>query len=118
MFMIELLNEIKTGKYNLIIFIICFIFLYHIHNHLSTCNNKIENMSDVSNSRINDAVKKYYTSDEFIRNISLTAVQMQKNGLQVNGNLNVVGQLKATGEISNNSFSFTGLNNRINSIPR
>lgn len=116
--MTELLNEIKTGKYNLIIFVICFIFLYHIYNHISTCKKNIENMTNASNAQINDAIKRYYSSDEFIRNISLYAAQMQKNGLKVDGDLNVTGQIKATGEISNNSFSFTNLNNRINSIPR
>ncbi len=35
-------------------------------------------MADASDAQINDAVKKFYSSDEFIRNISTTAAQTQK----------------------------------------
>jgi hypothetical protein len=118
MFLSDLLNEIKTGKYNFIIFVISFIFLFHIYNHMLTCNKKIENMSNASDIQIREAVKRYYSSDEFIRNISVTAAQKPRNGLQINGDLNVTGQITATGEISNNNFSFSSLNNRINSIQR
>ena len=83
-----------------------------------SCNKKIEKMSNTSDFQIREAVKKYYSSNEFIRNISATSIEIQKNGLQVNGDLNVIGQIKATGEISNNNFSFSSLNNRINSISR
>jgi hypothetical protein len=44
--------------------------------------------------------------------------KLKKNGLQINGDLIVTGQIKATCEISNNTFSFSSLNNRINSISR
>lgn len=114
----ELFDKIKSGNYNLVIFATCFVLLFHIFNHISNCKKNIENMADASDAQINDAVKKFYSSDEFIRNISTTAAQTQKNGLQINGDLIVTGQIKATGEISNNTFSFSSLNNRINSISR
>ena len=39
----KLLQEIKSGKYNLIIFIICFIFLYDIFNKILSCKKNVEN---------------------------------------------------------------------------
>jgi len=106
---------LNTGRYNLIIFIICFILLYYIYNYIIKCNNKIEKMTNVSDSQINDAVKKYLVnSDEFIKNITNSANQIQRNGLQINGNLNVSGSIKTTGDISNNQNSLSGMNNRIN----
>jgi hypothetical protein len=72
-------------------------------------------MTNASDSQINDAVKKYLVnSDEFIKNITNSANQIQRNGLQINGNLNVSGSIKTTGDISNNQNSLSGMNNRIN----
>jgi predicted PurR-regulated permease PerM len=106
---------LNTGRYNLIIFIICFILLYYIYNYIIKCNNNIEKMTNASDSQINDAVKKYLVnSDEFIKNITNSANQIQRNGLQINGNLNVSGSIKTTGDISNNQNSLSGMNNRIN----
>jgi hypothetical protein len=116
MILTNFINEIKTGDYNLIIFIMCLFLLYYTYNHILTCKNKIENMTNASNSQINEAVKRYLiNTDEFIRNITDRANQIQRNGLQINGDLVVTGLIRATGEISNNQFSLTRLNNRINS---
>jgi len=112
----KFINEIKTGDYNLIIFIMCLFLLYYTYNHILTCKNKIENMANLSNSQIDEAVKRYLiNTDEFIRDITDRSNQIQRNGLQINGDLVVTGSIKSTGEISNNQFSLSGLNNRTNS---
>jgi len=118
MFITDFFKEIKTGNNILIIFIIGFILLYTIYNYLLVCNNKIENMSNISEREINEAIKKYYSSNEFVYNISLKAAQKQGNNLKIDGNLYIDGNITALGEIGNNSFSFTNLNNRINNIKR
>ena len=51
------------------------------------CCKTTENMADITDAQISDAVKKYYLSDEFIKNISLVASQLQTNGLRIPGNL-------------------------------
>ena len=111
----NLLNEINTGRYNLLVFICAFVLIYYIYNYIIKCNNNIEKMTNASDSQINDAVKKYLVnSDEFIKTITESANQIQRNGLQINGDLNISGSIKATGDISNNQYSLSGMNNRIN----
>lgn len=114
----ELFDKIKSGNYNLVIFATCFVLLFYIFNYISNCKKNIEKMADASDAQINDAVKKFYSSDEFIRNITAVSLQTQKDGLKINGDLIVTGQIKATGEISNNSFSLSGLNSKIDKIPK
>ena len=114
----EIFNEIRSGKYNLVIFATCFVLLFYIFNHISNFKKDIENMADASDAQINDAVKKFYSSDEFIKNITAVSLQIQKDGLKINGDLIVTGQIKATGEISNNSFSLSELNSKIDKIPK
>ena len=92
MILTKILEKIKSGKYNIIIFAISFIFIFHIYNHISTCQNKIENMADVSEAQIAEAVKKYYISDDFIKSITAAAAQVQKDGLTISGDLNVTGK--------------------------
>jgi len=88
----KILEEIKLGKLNIIIFVITFIFLFNIYNHISTCKNKIEKMSNVSEAQLAEAVKKYYLSDDFIRSITAAAAQVQRDGLTISGDLNVTGK--------------------------
>ena len=87
----ELMEEIKSGKYNIIFYFICFVFLYHLYHNLSFCKDKIETMADVSDAQIAAAVKNYYLSDEFIKNISIVSAQLQRDGLIIQGNLTVNG---------------------------
>jgi hypothetical protein len=115
MILTKLLNEIKTGEYNFVIFIVCLFLLYYIYNHVLNCKNKIEKMTN-TNSQIDNAVKKYLeNSDEFIKGITDRANEIKKNGLQINGDLVVTGLIKAD-EISNNVNSITGFNNKIKNI--
>ena len=87
----NLLYDIKSGKFNLIFYFIFFIFIFHIYDKLSTCYKITENMADVSEIQIENAVKQYYLSDEFIKNISLVSAQIQQNGLKIPGNLEITG---------------------------
>jgi hypothetical protein len=65
-------------------------------------------------------VKRYLVNSyEFIKNITKKANQIQKNGLQINGNLIIIIIIKATCKISNNQNSLSdnkkiiSLNNHI-----
>jgi hypothetical protein len=79
-------------------------------------------MADVSVD-IKEAVRQVYLADvEAIRNLSEVASKLQKDGLTIPGDLIVKGQIKgektisAGGEISNNSYSLSGLNGKIDSV--
>jgi len=88
----EIIDEIKSGKHNVIFYFICFVLLYHLYNNLSFCKNKIENiesMGDVSNDQIAAAVRNYYLSDEFVKNISIVSAQLQRDGLAISGPLKI-----------------------------
>jgi len=112
----KLLNNFELRKY---IFIILIIFIIFIINYIYKCNNKIDKMTNVSNTDIKNAIIKYYSSDEFIENLSLFTIQNNNNNnkdLVIDGNLNVVGKLNSYGEISNKLHSLTKLNNSFKSI--
>jgi len=73
-------------------------------------------MANVSDD-INAAINKIYKADvEAIRNLADLSKKIQTDGLTVAGNLTVKGTIKSEGEISNNSFSLSGLNSKIDSI--
>ena len=113
----KLFEEIKSGKYNLIIFIICFIFLYDIFNKISSCKKYIENMATpAEEAQITAAIKRIYESDDFIKQISAAATQVQKDGLKITGDLTVTGNIKASGDVSNGKFSLNALNTRVDAI--
>ena len=69
--------------------VIAYIFVLYKVETMTNFNNKkqIEHMADVTDAQIAEAVKKYYLSDEFIKNISIVSAQIQKDGLTVSGNL-------------------------------
>ncbi len=87
-----LLEEISNGKYNLILFGILFVFIFHQY-----WNKNTEPMADVGNlDQIKEAVKQVYMADvESIRNLSNVATQLQAGGLTIPGNLTVKGELRA-----------------------
>ena len=87
----NLIDDIKSGKFNLIFYFVCLLLFYHIYNKLLECCKTTESMADITDAQIADAVKKYYLSDEFVKNISIVAAQSQQNGLKVSGNLEVSG---------------------------
>ena len=112
----KLLQEIKSGKYNLIIFIICFIFLYDIFNKILSCKKNVENMTNVADAQITAAIKRIYESDDFIKSISAAAALVQKDGLKITGDLTVTGNIRASGDVSNGKFSLNALNTRVDAI--
>jgi hypothetical protein len=109
-----LFEDLSSGKYNLILIGIIFIFVFNIY--WCQCKHKKESMTNVSND-ITVAINKIYKADvEAIRNLANLSKKIQEGGLTVPGNLIVKGTIKSDGEISNNSTSFSGLNSRIDSV--
>ena len=106
-----LLEDLTSGKYNLVLFGIIFILFFH--QYWCSSSKTKELMTNVSND-IKEAVKQVYLADvEAIRNLSDIATKINAGTFVFPGNLNVTGTIKANGEISNNSFSLSGLNNSI-----
>ena len=100
-----LLEELNSGKYNLVLIGILFVFMFHQYWCIdrstrqsrcfmmrSQCKEEIkESMSNVSND-IKEAVKQVYLADvESIRNLSEVANKLQAGGLTIPGNLTVTG---------------------------
>ena len=88
----QLLEDFKSGKYNLVLFIIIFIFIFHQYWSKS---KKVEGMADLSNvNQIKDIVKQVYLADvESIRNLSEVATKLQAGGLKVPSTLTVSGDM-------------------------
>ena len=113
-----LLEDLTSGKYNLVLFGIIFIFMFHQYWCVSSitkfirqsqCKDNKELMADVSND-IKEAVKQVYLADvEAIRNLSEVATKLNnKEGVTVPGNLTVSGTIK--------SQSLDSLNSKIDSV--
>ena len=86
-----LLEDLNSGKYNLVLIGILFIFVFH--QYTRTCSTT-ESMADVSNE-IQEAIKKIYEADvEAIRNLSALAVKLNnKDGVTIPGNVTISGEL-------------------------
>jgi hypothetical protein len=114
----KFLEEIKSEEY-VGIFICIFLFLvYFIYQKMSSCKKSIENMTDLDDKQILNAINKYYVSDDFAKNIRTIAQRLQTSGLensgfQIVGNIDVTGNIKADGEISNQNISFLDFNLKI-----
>ena len=95
-----LLEDLNSGKYNLILFGILFIFMFHQY-----WNKNTELMGDVGNQdQIKEAVKQVYMADvESIRNLSNVAAQLQAGGLTIPGDLTVKGKFILDGAANINS---------------
>ena len=95
-----LLEDLNSGKYNLVLFIIVFILFFHQYWGASNiaksikqiqCKDNKEPMADVSND-IKEAVKQVYLADvEAIRNLSEVATKINAGTFVFPGNLNVTG---------------------------
>ena len=126
------LEDLKNGDFKSIVLVIFAILLFNLYwcvsrksrstrqnrcvSRKSRSTNKKESMANVSND-INDAISRIYKADvEAIRNLADLSKKIQDGGLTVAGNLIVRGTIKSEGEISNNSFSLSGLNSKIDSI--
>jgi hypothetical protein len=112
----KFLENFNLGKYNLILFGILFVFMFHQYWYISNISKstmqikykQTEHMSNISND-IKEAVKQVYLADvESIRNLSEVATKLQANGLTIPGNLTVNGQIKCQ--------SLDALNTKIDSV--
>jgi len=112
-----LLEDLTSGKYNIVLFIIVFILFFHQYWGASNiaksikqiqCKDNKEPMADVSND-IKEAVKQVYLADvEAIRNLSEIATKINAGTFVFPGNLTVTGTIK--------SQSLDSLNSKIDSV--
>jgi len=107
MILYNFLEEIKSEKYLLFFFGIFFIFVYCIYKNISFCKKNIENMAILEDKQITESVNKFYSSDDFVRIITNVSQKIQSKGLQIVGNIDLTGNVKADGEISNKNISLT-----------
>ena len=86
-----LLEDINSGKYNLVIIIIGLVLFFHLYLKQSN----IEKMADTPNiDQIKEVIKQVYLADiESIRNLSEIANKLQAGGLAVPGNLIMKGPI-------------------------
>jgi hypothetical protein len=126
-----LLEDLNSGKYNLVLFGIIFIFMFHQYWGASQTKfepqgkagasqtkfdirSTKEPMADVSND-IKEAVKQVYLADvEAIRNLSEVANKLQAGGYTIPGDLTVKGQIISEKKI--NGLTLSELNNKIDSV--
>ena len=91
-----LLEDIDSGKYNLVLFCIFGFLIAHLY-----WNKSSESMTDVeqlSQDQIKNAIKQIYNADvEAIRNLASVATQLQAGGLTVPGDLTIKGNFSANG---------------------
>ncbi len=92
-----LLEDLNSGKYNLVMIGILFIFAFHQY-----WNKNTEQMADVANlDQIKEAVKQVYMADvEAIRNLSNVATQLQAGGLTIPGDLTVKGNISTPANLT------------------
>lgn len=95
----SLWDDIVGGKYNLTLFAILSIFIFHLYFKMDCIK---ESMADTDISpQIKDAIKQLYAADvEAIRNLSDVATKLQKEGLTIPGNLTVTGTIVSKGDIT------------------
>jgi microcystin-dependent protein len=99
-----LLEDINSGKYNLVLFVVLFVIAFHQYWYASSYvkytrstmqnrNKKTEPMAELDISpQIKEAVKQQYVADvEAIRNLAEVSTKLQKGGLTIPGNLTVTG---------------------------
>jgi microcystin-dependent protein len=94
----KLFFDISIGKYNVLLYIVIIglVVYFYIKFPCDKSNNLNENMTNVTDTQLADAVKKYYLSDEFVKNISVVAAQIQQSELNILGDLNVKGKFTST----------------------
>ena len=87
-----------------IILIITIIYVFYLHSKINNIK-KIENfaLSTDDKNEVRTLIKEIYNTDmDAIRTLAKMADDIQKTGLQVNGNLIVTGTIKSTGAITSN----------------
>jgi hypothetical protein len=115
------LKDLKNGDIKSIIILVLIIFVFNLYWQISCIKSSTkskEHMADLS-SDIRQAVRQVYLADiQAIRNLSEVASKLQREGLTIAGDLRVSGKVIAGGEISNNSYSLSGLNTSIGNVKK
>jgi microcystin-dependent protein len=102
-----LLEDINSGKYNLVLFVVLFVIAFHQYwcassyirltrlskSKMQSLDRKTEPMANLDvTPQLKEAIKQVYIADvEAIRNLSDVANKLQKGGLTIPGNLTVTG---------------------------
>lgn len=105
-----LLEDINSGKYNIILFGILFFLFFH--NYWVKFTEPMANLEVTP--QLKDAIKQVYMADvEAIRNLSEVASKLQAGGLTIPGNLTISGAMSVKGNSSvegnstvNGSFNY------------
>ncbi len=110
-----LLEDLKSGKYNLVLFGIIFVLIFY-QFWVKDTKEPMADVTSLTEDKIKELIYKTYLIDvTAIKNLSDIAKELQSDkGLTIPGDVNIKGKLSAGGEISNNSFSLSGLNNSVN----
>jgi len=100
-----LLEDIKSGKYNIIFLIVTLIFFFHLY----WCVNKIEpmaNLDDTQKNEVKDLIYSTYKIDvNAIKNLSEIANKLQTAGVTLPGNLIMKGAILADNDIAHPDIS-------------
>jgi hypothetical protein len=111
------LEDLSSGKYNLILFGIIFILFFKLFMDRKT--ELLTNLDDSQKEEVKQLIYNIYKVDvNAIKNLSVIANKLQEGGLTIPGDLTVTGKLNVTGdikgnEISNKTNSLTGLKDNI-----
>jgi microcystin-dependent protein len=94
----ELLEDLKSGKYNIVFIAILFVFVFHQYFI------KLEPMANLDNDQIEQVKKLIYETYKIdvnsIKNLTEIANKLQAGGLTVPGNLTIKGELR----VENSNF--------------
>ncbi len=91
-----LLEDIKNGKHNMLIFALFFIFLFHCYWKIKDIN--VENFAESSTvDNIKASIKETYNADiDSIRNLSAVAKTLQgPDKVTMNGDFTLQGKIKS-----------------------
>ncbi len=109
----KILEDIKLEK-NVSIFMCVFLILvYFIYRKMYSCKKSIENMTILDDNQIKRAINKYYLSNEYLIDLTSLSKRIQDKGILIDGNIDVIGNIKADNEIFTQNFALTELNKKI-----
>ncbi len=87
-----LLEDLNSGKYNLVLIVVLFIFVFH--QYWNKNNESMADVAPLTEDKIKELIYKTYLIDvTAIKNLSDISAQLQAGGLTVPGNLTIKGEL-------------------------